>query len=957
MATLAPRRLASRVAIFAAIGLVSAVTSGFVTAGTSSLATARVTGARELLAGAPADAASVVVTTHLSDSPTAQDAAVEALVARRFAGVPVTVTRTTTAAPLTTATGGRVLVGSDAAITSVAHLVAGTWLTAPPADGAVPAVVQADAAAALHLRVGDELTVPGSPAPVTLVIRGTWRPDDPTAVRWHGDSAAASGYSGGDLGPFLVDETAMTSLPTDVYVRWVVAPVVAKVTAASLARLSDAATVDSMSTAIARAGSITDQSTTVTGGLASTAARATRVIQAAGEIAMLPMLLGGIVALITLVQLAGLLASTRAGETTTLRARGTSVSQLTGWAVAESSVVVVPAVLVGWALGGAGSAARGPAALVALLAVTATSARAHAAVRELGPSRERWRVLGALAVLIVLVAAGLASWQLRLDDGGALAGWAAPLDLVSLCLVGAGLLGPVAALAARRLASLRGLAPVLAARQVARQVRVFAVVTLVLALASGGVSLAGALAATTSTADARTSASSVGTDVRVRLAVLGVVSGRSVPITAVPYGAIVGVDSAAVVLATTASVGSDRVDVVAAAAGVVPVVMVDGAEVDGHALVGSTRRPPLPALTAPEVALEVSVGPDAVHRTGEVAISTWVMDAQGALAQVELGSIEVAEAARAPVRLEGTLPPGVGAWSLLAVDADLVGSPGPDLRVSFTGAAPLDAVTVSSSSTHARSMAVPAPAARMPIIVSDALARRSDLAVGSPVTLDVSAGLPIDAVVTGTTARVPGAGSPLAVMADLPTLDSTSLAGGGPVLQPAEIWIATHHPAEVGRESSTVSRLPSHVTSAATASVGPVIDPVRRIVWAGVRSSALSALIALAAVAVTLVRSRRHGSVVLRASGMSTGAQMRLRAAELVGVSLFGIVTGALAGVGAARLCVLELARSAVPGAQNAVIVLGWGATVPSFAFLAGGLAVIAGGYVWAVRRTMAGGA
>ncbi len=956
MATLVPRRLASRLAVYAAIGLVAAVTSGFVTAATSSLATARVTGARSLLAHAPADAASVVVTTHLSDAPTAQDAAVEALVGRQLAGVPVTVTRTTTAAPLTTATGLRVLVGSDAAIRSVAHLVAGTWPTTPPDAGTVPAAVQADAAAAMHLQVGDVLVVPGPPAPVTLVISGTWRADDPTAVRWHGDSAVASGYSDGDLGPFIVDEAAMASLPTSVYARWVIAPVVPEMTARSLARLAGAATVDSLSTAITRAGSISDQSTTVTGGLAATAARATRVVQAAAEIAMLPTLLVGIVALITFVQLAGLLASTRAGETTTLRARGTSVGQMTRWAVAESAVVVVPAVLVGWLLAGADAAARGPAALVALLAVAVTSARAHAAVRELGPSRERWRVLGVLLVLVVLVAAALASWQLRLDEGGALAGWAAPLALVSLCLVGAGLLGPVAAFAARRLASLRALAPVLAARQVARQVRVFAVVTLVLALASGGVTLAAALAATASAVDARTSASMVGTDVRVRLAVLGVVSGRSVPITAAPYAAIAGVDSAAVVLATTASIGSDRVDVVAAAADAVPAVMVDGAAVDGQALLGSAPRAALPTLTAPEVVLDVAVDPDAVHRTGQVAVSAWVMDSQGALAQVELGSVEVAEAARGPVRLSGALPPGAGAWSLLAVDADLVGSPGRDLQVSFTGATPLDPVTVSSSTTHGRSMAVPAPAARLPIIVSDALARRSDLAVGSRVTVDVSAGLPVNAVVTGTVTQVPGAGNPLAVMADLPTLDATLLAGGGPVLQPAEIWIATSDPAAVSRESSMVSRLPSHVTTAATVSVRPVLDPVGRVMWAGVLSSAVSALIALAAVAVTLVRSQRHGTAVLRASGMSSGAQMRLRAAELVGVSVFGIAVGALAGVGAARLSVAELARAAVPGAQTAVIVPGWGATVLPLTFLVAGLVVIAGGYVWAVRRSTAGG-
>ena len=954
MATLAPRRLASRIAIYAAIGLVAAVAAGFVTGATAAVSTARETGARSLLASAPADAASIVVTTHLSDSPATQDAAVRALVARQLSGVPVVVTRTTTASPLTTTTGSRVLVGSDAAIRSVAHLVTGSW-PAGPASGIVPTAVQADAAVALHLRVGDELVAPGPPASVTFVVSGTWTADDPTAVRWHGESAVASGFSGAAHGPFIVAESAMTSLPTSIYARWVVAPVVPQLTTRSIARLADMATVDAVSTAITRAGSITDQSTTVTGALAGTAARATRVIQAAAEIEMLPVILVGTVALITLVQLAGLLVTARARETTTLRARGTSVGQLTRWAIGESSVVVVPAVLAGWASGGAGAGVRGSAAAVAVLAVTVTSARAHAAARDLGSHRDTWRVLGSLVVLSSLLAAALAGWQLRLDDGGPLAGWAAPLALVSLCLVIAALLGPVAALVARRLAALRALAPVLAARQVARTARVFAVVTLVLALAGGGVTLVAALMATTASVDARTSASAVGSDVRIRLAGLGVVTGDSEPITAAAYAALSGADSAAVVLATTASVGSDRVDVIAIAAGSAPAVMVGGSGIDAGALVRSSPQVSSAALGASAVTFEVAVDPDALGRAGQVVVSAWVRDSQGALAKVALGAAQVADAARAPVRLSGALPPGVGEWSLLAVDADLVGSPGHDLTVSFTGTVPLAPVTVSSIHAHGRSLAVAARPTGLPIVITDALARRRGLAVGSTVTLAVAAGQPIGAVVAGVAADVPGASSPLAVLADLPTLDATVLADGGPVLQPAEVWVSTFDPVAVSRASSLVSRLPSHVTTTATESVGSVLDPVDRILSAGVLSSVVTALIALVAVAATLVRSQRRGGAVLRASGMSTGAQMRLRAVELAGVGAFGIVAGASAGVGAAQLCVAELARAAVPGAATGVTVLGSGATVMPFALLVGGLVVIAGGYAWAVRSTTAG--
>lgn len=955
MRPLVLRRFASRGVVHLAVAVVVAVTTTLVLATTSYLTTATAAGARELVAHAPADSASVVVQTHLSRDAAAQDAAAAAFFADQLAGVPVTITRTTAASPLASDRGARVLVVSDASIRSVAHLTAGSWPTPDAAHGPVLAAVQTEAATALGLSVGDEVVVREASSRVTLTVSGLWAADDATATRWHGDPAVATGHSGTDLGPFVVDESAMATLPTSVFVRWVVAPVVGDLTTGAIARLADAASPGSLSTGIERAGTITDQSTTVEGDLAAAAERSTAVVRAASVVSAIPLVLVGAIGLITLVQLAGLLATARSRETRTLRARGASVLQLSVWAATESALVAVPAALAGWALGGADRTQLGAAAAVAAATVVVLAVRALVAARSVVPRTGRpGTTPAAIVVLVVVLTAAFAVWQL-LQHGarraGPFASSAPALALVATALVLGTALAPVAAAAARGLARARGLGPVLAARQVARQASVFAAVTLVVALATGGAVLAATVTATLTDVDGRTSARTVGSDVRARLAVPAVVADGTEAVTAATYAALPGVDAAAVVLATTAKIGAGTVDVVAfTAATAAAVLPTSNAHADGLTSLSTGTTPGV--VVPADLHLRVATDAASAGRPGRVLVSVWVADAQGAIAHVPLGGAPVAAAAGAPVDLVGTLPAGVGAWSLLAIDAALDGSPGTgDVTVHLDGPAPIDPVVLSSTHARGRALVATPPSGGLPVLVSEALADHNGLSVGSTFSLDLTTGRSVTAVVAGTTKDVTGSTNAHGVLADLPALDVALLATGGPVLQPGDVWLATEDPAGVGREVTLASHALARVSTAGTSAVEPVLAPTSRALWLDALGAGVIALVALAAAAATLAGSRTREGAVLRALGLPVRSLVAVRTGQLAGASIVGMVVGAVSGLTTAVLCVGALATSAVPGSPGGFSAPVMTTMVVPLALVATGVAVVVGLHALAVGR------
>lgn len=109
-----------------------------------------------------------------------------------------------------------------AALTDDAQLVDGVW----PAT-ATDAALQADAAAALGLGVGQVLEVVAEDTAATLTVVGTWRPTDPAHPRWGGDTLAGGGadpLSEGTYGPLVVLPDARAGLDTTPFAQWTITP-------------------------------------------------------------------------------------------------------------------------------------------------------------------------------------------------------------------------------------------------------------------------------------------------------------------------------------------------------------------------------------------------------------------------------------------------------------------------------------------------------------------------------------------------------------------------------------------------------------------------------------------------------------------------------------------------------------------------------------------------------------
>ena len=926
------RRLATRLPVLGAVALVAGT---FVVASAPlGLPAATDQGLRSLLT-APGAVASLHVETHLGTDATGQDAAARAVLHRRL-GSDARVTRTTRVT--LDSPRGPVELGSDADLDHAATLTAGRWATAAGGD-AVEAAVQEDAARTLGLAPGDELQV-GRPA-VRVVVVGTWRADDVLDPRWGRSSLPASGVRGDVHGPFVVDERALGVLPGTVLVRWDVTPASSSLTASGVARLASSAEPGSVRTELERSGGVLVSSATVDGDLAQRAARARAAVTGAAVAVQVPLLVTAGVTLLTLGALAALLAASRSAETRLLRARGASVAQQVGWGAAEGALVALPAVALAWWASGATVASLGHAAGAAVASAAVLGAAAGTGGSGPGATGRVARVrAGALTVATVAVLVLTALGVQRLRALGPVAGgtWAPALLLVvlvvALVLAARPLLAWTARLAARR----PTLVPVLAAREAARRPAAAGLAALVVALATGGGVLAAVVPATALALDRTAAAQRTGADVRLRLAAPGVLDAGTPAVTAVSFTAADGVRAATVTLGTTAQVGADDVAVVA----------VDARTVGRPVLVGAA---PGPAVTG-SVEASLSVDPAERSRRGSLEVTAWLVDAQGAVARVDLGSVRVGTAARGPAPVQAPVPDGVVPWSLAGLTVRLSGSPGGEIDVAVGHPGGASTLRVSSASPVARAVLAQAPE-RVPVAVGSDLARRAGLAPGAGLALRLRSGQDVGAVVADVLdpgARVPGAPAGLAVLADLATLETAVLGSGGPVPQPADVWLSTDAPAR-DVVASAVRRAPWPVEAdtPASASVAGLLAPVVRVGTVRAAAGLGVALVACVAVGASLRRSRRDEDTVLRATGVRPRQLVALRTVELAGAGVGGVLAGALAGYATALVCTAPIAEAAV-GDEAPALVAGAGAPAVGWA-LVGVLVVVAGHALVASRR------
>lgn len=908
-ATLLARRSTAHRGLLALVWLLVAVLTGAlgVTVGwTQAAATA---GARDGLAAADPTGRAVQLSTRLAEPAEAenQDARVRQVLADLLVGVPHQVTYDVRTEPQHTRDGtGRDLGRWSLAVLPAASreealsgagaehvaVVDGAW----PA-GADEAAVQADAARAAGLAVGDTLRLgvdPEDPAgtgtPVT--VTATWRVTDADDAVWLGDPAALTGTDGAAPGPVVVSPEVVADLDTDPFARWTVVPDGAALTPADLPAL--AALAGEVENALGDDDSVAPRGLTVSGTLATTAADLGAALRAADAVALVPLCLLALVGLVALVQVARLLAATRESEVALLVSRGAAPGTVTAAAAVEAALLAVTAAAAGGAAAwgalravarsdaGAAVSAGTPLAVALTVAVVATvtlvlvaALQAQAAVRRQVTDRSgRVRQVAALGTVVLTVAAAAVSVTQLLRYGSPLlttpagprtdpAAAAAPaLALAALAVAAMAVLGPATRLWAGLAGRSRGAVGPLAARQVARRLVVYVVPVVLLVLAGGAASLAGAYAGTAERLRADVDVLANGADVRIGAPE----SGRLDPAPYLPGGQGPGDTAAAAAPALSGTAYSDGrpVALLALPAAAVPQVVRAPAEVldvgrlsadltndafaGAPALPGGARDVALTVSGTIRQAVGLALPPGAPeHR---IDVSLVLAAADGTLATVGLGRLTEGDGTGGTLgadltthELSGRVPapPEGQEWRVAALDVDTTpgwstaeatltldgmaagGEPlaaagwtpsetldGPDGLDLHPGTAsrgaelrlPLGDGTTGAS--RLRLLTTP-DAGPVPLLASSALTDALDVAPGDTFEISLGGtGLPVVAVAA--TGTVPGALEAYAALLDRGALAAALLREVSDPVLTTEVWLAAGPPGAAA-PAGAVSRL------------------------------------------------------------------------------------------------------------------------------------------------------
>lgn len=638
----------------------------------------------------------------------------------------------------------------------------------------------------------------------TLVVT-TRLADDPAAAA--AQDAAVRGIVAGLFGDVPLDverserPDPASSTP---FVTWTLAPRMAAIEPADLGVL--AAGSERLRVVLRDDDAVAIRGLTVDGALGQTARSAHEALRAAQAVAGVPVTLLALVSLVALVQVARLIAATRDGEVVLAVSRGASPRQVTGAATVEAVVLGVLAAAAGSAAAAGILSAAGDlagttrtvvltgvlvaAAAIGTLAVVAGVHVRAVARRQVADRSGRVRQAAALGTVVTtVVLAALCLAQLRryssplvvTPDGvrtDPLASAAPALVLAALAVVVLAVLGPAARAWAAASARGRGATAVLAARQVARALRVFVVPVVLLVLAAGASVLAASYAGTSHGLRTDAVVLRTGTDVRVELPPAGPLDvGRTAP-DAAAYAALAGASAAAPVLALDATVDSEPVAVLGLPASAVhDVVRAPAGTVDVGALAAAIETadaPSGPAVPAGTTHLTLTV-------TGSAAVdeAMWVPGIEGDEGQLTSLITATEDGRSAGVRLWLAGPDG----TLSLVDAGVLDY---DLDGDGDGRRPIGP----ASESHVLRVELPAA------LGGGWRLAGLDLQVsGAPVPLVVA--LRVDDV----TARTPGGEEPVEVAGEAwaPASGVTSRrldvevavdAGPGIVVRPGEVSAA-----------------------------------------------------------------------------------------------------------------------------------------------------------------------
>jgi hypothetical protein len=901
------------------------------------------------------------VTAPLARDADAQDAAVRSDVraAVRADGrpVPMVVTRdtvTVNAVPFDRPAGGpvRSAAASFPDLPSRARLIAGTW-----PRNAAEASMQADAAASLGVAVGDVLTLPDGHH---VTITATWRVSSAADPRWLEDPVALSGIDlDSTRGWIVIDPSLWKATQEASLARWTVRPVADRISVDQLDALRRAS--DAVSSAVQKDDPGADVQ--AEGLLELGIEPIQQNLQAAAAVSTAPLIVVGLLGLLTLIELAGMLGQLRTGETILLRARGTSSRRFVVESAVEGVVTAVPAAAFGgaFALGISrltGHVGEVPSYAwlivagtvlvpVAVLAITAARSSRDRLLGSRGARRPLIRggarlrstlALGSLLLLVLLAAVSVSQFLLYGSPlapvvGGGVAVDPLAVSAPALAIAAIGLLGiavfPLVARGLERWSRGARDLDALALRQLARRSRAGLTPILVLAFAVSGLLLGACYSGTWSVSARETRQVQVGTSVRIT---------SSPPLATSVTRATLGQTGSAPVAREDAEIGQDLVAVIGIpssriAATITPVTDAVAPATLARLVATHADRPVIPAG-----ATGVDVGfPGAPPETLPIGGALIAVDASGFETNVNL--------LPGGHGLVGSLPSGAAPWTVHGFDLllpDLPAGSRLPLELRATGGSsaviPLDSSWAPVGNAGASTPAAPLTdraglrsigpipggyvliqsvhgSGRLPVVISRSLADSSGLSVGADAPMElVTRGGSVPVRVVGIEPVIPGIASGEGILADLAALQDAASREGLLQVSSGEWWISTKTPAATA--ASERRALPAATVVAAVASPDEqVLESARVVVWIAGIATALLALLAIGSGLVAELRSREAEVNVLRAVGASPRVQTRVRMREWSLLLGIGVVVGVVDGLVVCALLIPSLARTAVPNA------------------------------------------
>lgn len=908
-----------------------------------------------------------------------QDAQVRAMIERRFAAVSVPVAVDRTLQGQATATDARgiahgvMVLSLDDAETRL-ELVAGDW---PDVDGVL---VQADAAAELGVAPGDPLTIEGT----AYTVAGTWRASDRLDPRWLGDPLVETGRLGAAVGPVVVPE-ATWSAWSDVtpQVRWTLVP---ELTAAGVDDLAGFASAwrtihrgwegdrDGLRS-LAKSGRLLQTVHDLEAGIAG--------FRAVEPVALL---LLGAIALVTFLELARLLTTLRAAETALLWSRGASALGIAGRTAVETAITA----LVGSTIGVAGAVGillllpgGGEPPLASLAApVLATSAVATAAVAlstarsalrqtardpsDAAGRRRRVTSVGALA--LVVAAAALSVWQLRLygspitptaDGGSDVDPVAAPAPALTLVAVALGALAlfPLVARLDERLAARGGVRRLLATRSVARRPALAAAPVLVVTLGVGSLVTAAGYQATWTPAFELAGELRAGADLHVSSDAPGIPADALDGLQALP-----GVTGIAPLELQDLQFGTGSGTIVAVAPDALAAVAAPFPGAFDPVATADALRLVSPGPVVPPGSRELGLTVETELFEVPAQFDAILRDSYGVLRVVPLATVATTVDADDPTRAQtvyaGELPAVLDGLAaevrVVALDARL---PAEAVTGSATGSLSVRALTATadgapvdlpldpvwfpdspvptsyppSPTDDARGFRVVSATERArltatldgtfgdvvkaPVVVSQALADAYDVEVGDDLTFSVG-GITqqLDVVVAGIVPVVPTSPTAVALLIDLGVLQHYSLRLTERQPGATDLWISSDDPATTAAAVREALPANTRLETAADPAARDFLGSATTALWLAAAGCAVLAVAGVAAAGRSLRRERRRGIAILRALGLGPRDQAGIRTRELGAVVGFGAVAGLVAGAAVVLLTIPAVARAAVPG-------------------------------------------